>query len=163
MRITLTDPPTVRVTYTDGADVPIRHTLHIADLGGEFDWWCSCRLINAAPRATQANAEQDAVQVHKDQGLIISRPNSGGGLERDLEDLEAVDPQVRAAADRVAAVSDEIRTRARRNRVGADSAPTPDAVRVPSRVQARDEPCADPARCDVHQATSAPKPSGGGS
>lgn len=26
-----------------------------------------------------------------------------------------------------------------------------DDARVPSRVQARDEPCADPARCDVHR------------
>lgn len=31
--------------------------------------------------------------------------------------------------------------------------------RVPSRVQARDEPCADPANCDVHRATTAPYPS----
>ncbi len=30
-------------------------------------------------------------------------------------------------------------------------------ARVPSRVQARDEPCADPANCDVHRAASAPK------
>lgn len=32
---------------------------------------------------------------------------------------------------------------------------------VPSRVQARDEPCADPVNCDVHQATTAPSLSGG--
>jgi hypothetical protein len=32
--------------------------------------------------------------------------------------------------------------------------------RVPSRVQARDEPCADPANCDVHRATTAPNPPG---
>lgn len=30
--------------------------------------------------------------------------------------------------------------------------------RVPSRVQARDEPCADPAGCDVHRAGAGPKP-----
>jgi hypothetical protein len=32
---------------------------------------------------------------------------------------------------------------------------------VPSRVQARDEPCADPANCDVHRAVTAPQLSGG--
>lgn len=48
-------------------------------------------------------------------GLALLAQVAGGGLERDLEELEAVDPDVRAAADRVAEVSDRLLAQARRS------------------------------------------------
>lgn len=40
------------------------HIVYIADLGTEFDWWCSCLLINGSAKVSRRDAEADAVRAH---------------------------------------------------------------------------------------------------
>lgn len=61
----------------------------------------------------------------------------------------------RQYAAQLLAAADELE---RRHQADVVTRPNGSDDRVPSRVQARDEPCADPVNCDVHRATTAPQP-----